>query len=137
MQHFTTMARRDGEMVQIDELFCETSVGHLVYVGGQARRVDDALQLSLDGCLAPKIILFVACKFAHNSTGNLVVDFVKLEHDIGEVRVAAAVSGMVIHAGTGKATEQRVATVGIRDLECVARGDATNIFHIARKVRCG
>ena len=90
-------ARRSLERVKVRNSLGEAGVGHLEHVGGQVGCVDDALKLSLDGSLAPKIILFEACKFAHDTTGNLVVDFVQLKHYISQVNVARAIGGMVIH----------------------------------------
>jgi hypothetical protein len=57
-------------------LLRQASVSHLENVGRQVRRVDDALQLRFNGCLPRSVILLEACKFAHNATGNLMVDFV-------------------------------------------------------------
>ena len=71
-------------------------MSHFENVRGQAGSVDDALQLRLDGSLPRDIVLLEACKFAHNATGNLMVDFVQLKHNICKICVAGAIDGMII-----------------------------------------
>lgn len=77
-------------------LLRQASVSHLENVGRQVRRVDNALQLRFNGCLPRSVILLEACKLAHNATGNLMVDFVQLKHNICKICVAGAIGRMII-----------------------------------------